>query len=115
MEFVVNEFTNEVDSIEVLKSVNAKKEAAVLNAPPPTNNSLRITASKISITQLLDFVNINFPDILSKSVLRHYGHTERPAGELGKSVLYQDRLSDDESFSNRSILANALESTDKFE
>ena len=107
VEFVVNEFTNEVDSIEVLKSINAKKEAAVLNAPPPTNNSLRITASDISIAQLLEFVNRYFPDILPESVLRHYGYDARPDGNLGKDALYSDR--DTETISNRTLLANALD------
>ena len=94
VEFVVNEFTNEVDTIEVLKSVNTKKEEAVLNAPPPTKKSLRITSSDISIADLLDFVNSNFPDVLSESVLRHFGHTERPDGVLGESALYSDRDSE---------------------
>lgn len=91
VEFVVNDFTNEVESIEVLKSINAKKEVAVLNAPPPTNNSLRITTSTISIAQLLEYVNKYFPDILPESVLRHYGYDARPKGELGKSALYSAR------------------------
>ena len=107
VEFVVNEFTNEVDSIEVLKSLNTKKEVAVLNAPPFTNDSLRITTSEISIAQLLDFVNKHFPDILPESVLRHYGYDERPKGVLGESALYSDRSPD--AFSNRSLLTNALE------
>lgn len=91
IEFVVNEFTNEVASMDVLKSINTKKEAAVLNAPPPTNNSLRITTSDISIAELLDFVNRYFPDVLPEPVWKHYGHTARPEGELGKSALYSDR------------------------
>lgn len=110
VEFVVNEFTNEVASIDVLKSINTKKEAAVLNAPPPTNNSLRITASSISIAQLLDFVNRYFPDILPESVWRHYGHAVRPDGELGKSALFSDR--DYDAPTNREILANLLETED---
>lgn len=110
VEFVVNEFTNEVASIDVLKSINTKKEAAVLNAPPPTNNSLRITASSISIAQLLDFVNRYFPDILPESVWRHYGHAVRPDGELGKSALFSDR--DPDALTNREILANLLETED---
>ena len=92
VEFVVNEFTNEVASIDVLYSVNAKKEEAVLNAPPPTNNSLRITSSsKISIAELLEFVNRFYPDILPKPVYEHFGHTERPKGKLGESALYSER------------------------
>ena len=105
---VVNQFNNELTAMDVLYAVNAKKEElAALNAPRSTAKPLSVTNSDISIAQLLDFVNKYFPDILPESVLRHYGHTERPKGELGKSALYQDRNPD--SYSNRSLLANALE------
>ena len=88
VEFVVNEFDNEVDSINVLYSVNTKKEPAVLNAPKSTENPLLVTDSTISVAQLLDIARDNFPDVLSESVLRHYGYTERPDGVLGESALY---------------------------
>ena len=39
--------------------------------------------------------------------MRHYGHTEKPKGELGENALYQDR--DPDSYSNRSLLANVFE------
>ena len=61
----------------------------------------------ISIAQLLDFVNRYFPDILPESVWRHYGHTVRPDGELGKSALFSDR--DPDAPTNRELLINALE------
>ena len=110
VEFVVNKFTNEVDSIDVLYSINTKKEAAVLNAPPPTNNSLRITASKISIPQLLEYVNKYFPDILPEDILRHFGHDGRPEGTLGGSVLYQQRTNGiSDSLSDRDVLEYAAE------
>ena len=107
---VVNQFNNELTAMDVLYAVNAKKEElAALNAPRSTAKPLSVTNSDISIAQLLDFVNKYFPDILPESVLRHYWYTERPKGELGESALYSDRNPD--SFSNRSLLANALEST----
>lgn len=37
---------------------------------------------------MLDIVNKYFPDILPEEVLKHYGYSSRPAGELGKSALY---------------------------
>ena len=92
--FVVNSFSNEVASLDVLYALNTKKESAVLNAPPLTNNSLRITDSTISIAELLDYVNEYFPDILPESVLRHYGYDARPEGKLGENALYSDRVTE---------------------
>jgi hypothetical protein len=100
---VVNRLSNELTTIDVLYAINAKKENRLRSMRPRFQHL--VTDSTISIAQLLDFVNSYFPDILPESVLRHFGHTERPAGELGKSALYQERLSDEKSFSNRSILA----------
>lgn len=88
VEFVVNSFSNEVTSVDVLYSANAKKEPAVLNAPAIANHSLRITGSTISIARLLDFARDHFPDVLPESVLRHYGFAERPGGRLGESALF---------------------------
>ena len=88
---VVNQFGNELNSMDVLYAINAKKELAALNAPRSTAMPLSVTNSDISIAQLLDFVNKYFPDILPEPVWRHYGHTERPKGDLGKSALYSDR------------------------
>ena len=67
--FIVNKHTNEIQSIDVLYAVNAKKEPAGSLSPevstPPTG-------STISISNLLDYVNYYFPDILPKSVLKHF-------------------------------------------
>ena len=38
-----------------------------------------------------DFVNRYFPDIMPEDVYRHYGHVERPKGELGKGVKYSKK------------------------
>ncbi len=114
---VVNSFSNELESIDNLYALNTKKESAVLNAPTPTNNSLRITDSEISISDLLDYVNKYFPDILPEDVLKHYGHTERPDGSLSKDILFSRRSTqadgevqtDDRSnFTHRELLRNAL-------
>ena len=103
--FVVNKFSNELDTMEVLYAINAKKSTAVPNAPLVSTPNYRTT---ISIAQLLEFVNNHFPDILPEQVLRHFGYDARPEGKVGESALYQDR--DTEGVSNRSLLANALES-----
>ena len=88
---VVNKFSNELDTMDVLYAINAKKSTAALNAPLVSTPNYRTT---ISIAELLDFVNRYFPDILPESVLRHFGYEARPEGELGESVLYSDRDSD---------------------
>ena len=106
---VINKFSNELDAFDVLYAINAKKSTAVLDAPLVSTPNYRTT---ISIAQLLNFVEKYFPDILPESVLRHYGYNERPEGQIGKNALYSDR-DPDGGFSNRYLLANALESTAK--
>ncbi len=87
--FVVNKFTNEISSVDVLYAINAKKEPAGLVDPSvPANIADYFTGSNISISKLLDYVNKYFPDILPESVLRHYGYERRPEGKLGESALF---------------------------
>ena len=88
--FVVNRFSNELTSVDVLYAMNAKKEPAAL-LPKLTAEAATPTGSAISISELLDYVNRYFPDILPESVLKHYGHTARPEGKLGESALYSER------------------------
>ena len=90
VQFIVNRYSNELSRIDILYAANAKKEAATLDAPRVTNTSLPITASTISISELLEYVNRYFPDILPESVLRHFGHTSRPEGVIGESALYSE-------------------------
>ena len=92
VEFLVNRYTNELTSIDVLYSANTKKESVAHNAPEITENPLLATDSAISIADLLDYVNRYFPDVLPESVLRRYGHGFRPEGKLGNSALYQERV-----------------------
>lgn len=91
--FVVNEFTNEVKSIDVLYSVNAKKEPAGSSKSPKLSTAS--TGSTISISDLLDYVNRYYPDILPEDVLRHYGYSARPDGVIGESALYSRKESVD--------------------
>jgi len=104
---IVNRFRHELTSMDVLYAINAKKESAATQSPRSAAEPLSVTDSTISIAQLLDYVNRNFPDILPEAVLRHFGHTERPEGKIGESALFSTRR---EGISNRSLLANALES-----
>ena len=75
-------------------SVNAKtqaskeKESAGSLSPEVTGLPATLTDSTVSIAQLLEFVNRYYPDIMPKDVYEHFGHKERPAGDLGKSAKY---------------------------
>lgn len=89
---VVNKFSNELTEMDVLYAINAKKENQLRSMRPGFLHP--VTGSTISISDFLDYVNEYFPDVLPESVLRHYGHTERPVGKLGESALYQLRIED---------------------
>lgn len=105
--FVVNEFTHEVKSIDVLYSVNAKTEPAGSLSP---QLSTAATDSNISISDLLDYVNRYYPDILPEDVLRHYGYTARPDGVIGESALYSLKEEDNTSvFEDNEELAESAE------
>lgn len=67
---------------------NTKKEAAALRAPRVRNNSLAITASEISVSVPPQVVKGNFPDVLPKSVLRHFGYISHPEGMPCNGVLF---------------------------
>ena len=95
--FIVNKHTNEIQSIDVLYAVNAKKEVAALDEPEfrPINGTA-LTTSAISIFNLLDYVNYYFPNILPESVLNHYGYSSRLEGNIGKSALFSRDVNIDE-------------------
>lgn len=109
VQFVVNRASNEVTSVDVLYSIGTKKEPAAL-LPEVTGVPATLTGSTISISSLLDYVNKYFPDILPESVLKHYGYTARPDGELGESALFQKR-----GTSDRKILTTTAEDSVKNE
>ena len=89
---IVNSFSNEISSVYVLYAMNAKKETAATKSPRFANNSsFSFTVSNVSVSDLLNIVNDHFPTVLSESVLRHYGYTQRPDGEIGKYALHSDR------------------------
>ena len=102
--FVVNSYTNTIDTVDVLYSANAKTEPAGSLSPRVSTPS---TDSKISISDLLNYVNRYFSDILPEDVLKHYGHTSRPDGKLGESALFSDR--DLNALTPQNLLANAIE------
>ena len=106
VQFVVNRYSNEVSSIDVLYAVNAKTEPAGSLSPEITGVPATLTGSAISIRSLLDYVNRYFPDILPESVLRHYSYERRPSGKLGESALYQRR---DDTRTDRDVLSDAAD------
>lgn len=110
VQFVVNRASNEVTSVDVLYSIGTKTEPAGSLSPEVTDVPATLTGSTISISSLLDYVNRYFPDILPESVLKHYGYTARPDGELGESALFQKR-----GTSDREILTTTAEDSVKNE
>ncbi len=90
---VVSRVSNELEMVDILSAVNAKKEPAVLIAPRHTTESRPFPGSKISIAELLEIVNHQFPDILSEDVLEHFNRSRRPESELGEYKKYS-RTSD---------------------
>ena len=80
VQFVVNRVSNEVMSVDVLYAINAKTEPAAL-LPEITGVPATLTGS-----DLLTYVNRYFLDVLPESVLRHFSHSERPAGKLGEGA-----------------------------
>ena len=91
---VVNQFSNELESMDVLYAINAKKGNRLRTMRPGFQGP--VTDSTISIAELLDNVNEYFPDILPEDVLRHFGHESRPEGKLGESALYSSRKAETE-------------------
>lgn len=86
--FIVNSITSELQSVDVLYSANAKKRPAGIISPAITADAATLTGRTISVKQLLQNVNNIYPDILSESVLRKFGHDSRPEGAFAKDVLY---------------------------
>ena len=86
---VVNTFKHELESMDVLYAINAKKGNRLRSMRPGFQGP--VTDSTISIAELLDYVNEYFPDVLPEEVLKHYGHDARPEGSLGEDALYSDR------------------------
>lgn len=109
--FVVNRASNEVTSVDVLYAVNTKTEPAGSLSPElSSQNDVSLTGSNISISDLLDYVNRYYPDILPEDVLRHYGYTVRPDGVIGESALYSLKEEDNTSvFEDNEELAESAE------
>ena len=106
----VEQHTGNVDSFELYDVAHAvsgrQKKGSQVDTKSPGVYPIEATA--ISISQLLEIVNNTHQSILSDDVLAHLGETRNPKGTYSDKVLFSDR--DTDSVSDRSLLANALES-----
>lgn len=102
--FIVNSITSELQSVDVLYSANAKKRPAGIISPAITADAATLTSRTISVKQLLQNVNNIYPDILSESVLRKFGHDSRPEGAFAKDDLYS-RYGSSSSLTPRVLLS----------
>ena len=86
---VVNRFTNELETMDVLYSVDIKKESAASKEARAsgTNTLQSLTDSTISVADFLSIVKDTYPDILPQSVLDHYGR-ERTEGIFTNSLKF---------------------------
>ena len=87
---VVNNFAvNDVEVLDVLYAANAKRRTSPQTRQGDVNNLTPLIkgSSKISISDLLNIVKDNFPDVLSKDVLNNFDMT-RPKSVLSESVKY---------------------------
>ena len=109
----VEQHTGNVDSFELYDVAHAvsgrQKKGSQVDTKSPGVYPIEATA--ISISQLLEIVNNTHQSILSDDVLAHLGETRNPKGTYSDKVLFSDR--DTDAVSNRSLLANALESVAK--
>jgi hypothetical protein len=105
----------EAKVIGKLHAVNAKKIDSP-NLKVATNSVARGHggAYAYSIAQFLDDVKGVFTDTFSDDVYKQLG-TTREKTPFSDNLIYQDRLTPEEAFSNRALLANALESAVKSE
>lgn len=111
--FVVNRSTNELTYVDVLYSINTKTEPAGSLSPDVPTKVDYLTGSTISISDLLDYVNKYYPDILPEDVLKHYNYDSRPDGKLGESVLYQSRIADIDNEYLEAVNNNDIETAQK--
>ena len=102
---LVNRFSHELTTMDVLYAINAKKGNRLRSVRPGFQGP--DTDSTISIADVLDYVNEYFPDILPEDVLKYYGYDSRPDGDLGADALYKTQIGED--LSPREMLLNTVE------
>ena len=85
---IVNRNTGLLEAVDVLYSVNTKKEPAVSMTKVPNNNALPLTGSKISISDLLGAVKNSASDVLSDDVLNRLGSARNAGSEFASRLRY---------------------------
>lgn len=101
--FVVDRTTKSVETIDSLHAINTKNESAAFYRQGFKQQPYAFTDSKISVAEVLKYVNQTFPDALSMDVLKMFGHASRPAGELGMRARFQDRYSSEVASINETL------------
>ena len=84
---IVNSFTNEIEQVDVLYSINVKKESAVSKTRASGNALQSLTDSTISISDLLEIVKDVHPEILPKDVLDKF-NLNRGNSEIESKLKY---------------------------
>ena len=87
---IVNEYSvEEIDVLDVLYAVNAKKKNQSPNGAGLSAEAVPLIKgpSTIKVSELLNLVKENFADVLSEDVLREFGIT-RPKSTLSDSVKF---------------------------
>lgn len=64
-----------------------KEELAALGHPVGSTPHAEFL-STIKISDLLNLVNTKYADILPETVYKHFGHDQRPRGDIGTSAMY---------------------------
>lgn len=105
--FVVNQFTNELEEFDVLKSMKTKKNQPRITAGIGAE-ALLPTDSTISISDLIDLVKDDFSDMWSNDVIAKLGIDRKPS-EITSYL--QHSLRDTTSISTREYIA-AMQPTD---
>jgi len=107
VESVVNRFSGEVESMDVLYSINGnnKKGTGAQNTPQAFNP---VPRTSFTIAELLDSVKDKYPEILPAHVLNHFGFSSRPKSDskLEESVYHSDR--EENVPDARTLLSTAL-------
>lgn len=85
---ITDKGNTEIKDVETIYAIGAKKEAVAHNRQGYGENTpFAFTASSISISDLLNIVKNNYSDILSNSVLEHFG-IERGKSAVSGDVVY---------------------------
>lgn len=81
--------SRELGDVYVLHSTNIKEKESAAHAPELSELPILNTDSKISIENLLRFVNHFSPEVLPEDVLRRFGYPDRPPGKYGERMLFE--------------------------